>query len=363
MSKKSEGAKEAPQEVEPEVMEAPEVITGADRWLAEQRARVEAIAEEYRPHEIASGQDYRDSKRARASARKEIKAVEDARRAQVGAIKDAVRGFEAEVRDLLAPLTGIDAEYKQALAAWERLVVDSRTQAVEAWYLGQGGVVVDAVPFRALWDRYAAEGRWGLYGTTEVAIQEDVTRRVRAIEADLASIDAQPLDEGERMALKQDYLSTLDMGEAMGRAAERRRQREALEEAERRRAEAERQERERAEREEARAREEAERAERSRRERAGLGPEPPAATQAVEEAPGPVPVGPAPLPPEPVPMAPAAPVPVAPEPLRPWVVVVASATKSQMEEVARALSALGVSGSVRAGTVAQVAAREEVPYV
>lgn len=271
-------------EAEAEPLDPPEVITGADRWLAEQRARVEAIAEEYRPHEIASGQDYRDSKRARASARKEIKAVEDARRAQVGAIKDAVRGFEAEVRDLLAPLTGIDAEYKQALAAWERLVVDSRTQAVEAWYMGQGGVVVDAVPFRALWDRYAAEGKWGLYGTNEVAIQEDVTRRVRAIEADLVSIDAQPLDEGERMALKQDYLSTLDMGEAMGRAAERRRQREALEEAERRRAEAERQERERAEREEARAREEAERA---RRERAGLDPEPPAAAQAVEEAPEP----------------------------------------------------------------------------
>lgn len=274
-------------EAEAEPLDPPEVITGADRWLAEQRARVEAIAEEYRPHEIASGQDYRDSKRARASARKEIKAVEDARRAQVGAIKDAVRGFEAEVRDLLAPLTGIDAEYKQALAAWERLVVDSRTQAVEAWYMGQGGVVVDAVPFRALWDRYAAEGKWGLYGTNEVAIQEDVTRRVRAIEADLASIDAQPLDEGERMALKQDYLSTLDMGEAMGRAAERRRQREALEEAERRRAEAERARRERAEREEAREREEAERAERARRERAGLGPEPPAAAQAVEEAPEP----------------------------------------------------------------------------
>ena len=372
-------------EVEATVIDAPDVLSGADRWLAEQRAKVKGIAEDYQPHEIESAQDYRDSKRARTQARKAIKEVEDARRAQVGAIKDAVRDFEAQVRDLLAPLSGVDASYKEALAEWERLTVESRTQAIEAWYVDQGGVVVDAVPFQRLVDAFGAEGKWLNYGTNEVAIQEDVTRRVRAIEADLESIDAQSLDEGERMALKQDYLSTLDMGEAMRRAAERRRQREALEEAERRRQEAERAERERLEREEAeraaaeaerRAREETEHearlreAEEARLRRAEAGMEPAApgdAPMAPEAAPAPefAPFAPAPDPveappapaPDTAPQAPAAPpAPTFSEPgeaTAPWVVVVEAATRSQMELVAKAIGSLGVRGRVLPGTLAQ----------
>lgn len=361
------------EEVEATVIDAPDVLSGADRWLAEQRAKVAEIAEDYQPHEIESAKDYRDSKRARTQARKAIKEVEDARREQVGAIKDAVRDFEAQVRDLLAPLSGVDASYKEALAEWERLTVESRTQAIEAWYVDQGGVVVDAVPFQRLVEAFGAEGKWLNYGTNEVAIQEDVTRHVRAIEADLESIDAQSLDEGERMALKQDYLSTLDMGEAMRRAAERRRQREALEEAERRRQEAEREERERLEREEAEraeaeaarvAKEEAERQERlreaeeARQRRIETGQEAHEAAPAPEFAPfAPMPeqveAPPAPMP-DTAPQAPAAPIFSEPgEAPVPWVVVVDAATRSQMELVAKAIGSLGVRGRVLPGTLAQ----------
>ena len=217
------------EEVEPTLIEPPRILTGAEEWLRDQRERVERLAREYSPHEITTAQDYRDSKRARTAARKAIKEVEDSRREQVGAIKDAVREFEAEVRDLLAPLSGVDEGYRDAIRAWEALVVESRLQAIEAWYVEEGGVVVEAVPFSRILDRWGAEGRWRNYGTNEVAIKEDLTRRVRSIEVDLAAIDAQHMDDEERMALKQDYLSTLDMSEAMGRAAERRRQREALE--------------------------------------------------------------------------------------------------------------------------------------
>lgn len=366
-------ARKKAEEVEATVIDAPDVLSGADRWLAEQRAKVKGIAEDYQPHEIESAQDYRDSKRARTQARKAIKEVEDARRAQVGAIKDAVRDFEAQVRDLLAPLSGVDAAYKEALAEWERLTVESRTQAIEAWYVDQGGVVVDAVPFSRLVETFGAEGKWLNYGTNEVAIQEDVTRRVRAIEADLESIDAQSLDEGERMDLKQDYLSTLDMGEAMRRAAERRRQREALEEAERRRQEAEREERERREREEAEraeaeaarvAKEEAERQERlreaeeARQRRIETGQEAHEAAPAPEFAPfAPMPeeveAPPVPMP-DTAPQAPAAPIFSEPgEAPVTWVVVVDAATRSQMEMVAKAIGSLGVRGRVLPGTLAQ----------
>ena len=239
------------QEVRPEAIDVPEVISGADRWLAEQRARVAEAAAEYVPHEITSAEDYRESKRARTQARRAIREVEDARRDQVGAIKDAVRGFEAEVRDLLAPLSGIDDGYKAELAEWERLTVEARTQEVEAWYAETQGDVAQLVPFKALWDRFAAEGKWGLYGTNEEAIKQDVERRVEGVERDLETIGTAPYDAGDKDNVKAEYLRTLDLSGALRAAEEARRRRERMAEveAERAKREAEEAEAERAWRE------------------------------------------------------------------------------------------------------------------
>lgn len=225
------------QEVTPEVIDVPEVISGADRWLAEQRAKVAEIAKEYVPHEITSGDDYRESKRARAQARKAIKAVEDARRQQVGAIKDAVRDFEAQVRDLLAPLSGVDADYKAALAEWERLTIESRTQEVAAWYAETQGDVAKLVPFETVWQRYAHAEKWDLYGANLVQIEQDVAGVVESIEQDLATLDSAPYADEDKANVKTEYLRTLDLSGALRSADEARRRRERMAEVERQRAE------------------------------------------------------------------------------------------------------------------------------
>lgn len=225
------------QEVTPEVIDVPEVISGADRWLAEQRAKVAEIAEEYKPHEITSGDDYRESKRARAQARKAIKAVEDARRQQVGAIKDAVRDFEAQVRDLLTPLSGVDADYKAALAEWERLTIESRTQEVAAWYADTQGDVAQMVPFETIWQRYAHAEKWDLYGANLVQIEQDVAGIVESIEQDLATLDSAPYEPEDKANVKAEYLRTLDLSGALRSADEARRRRERMAEVERQRAE------------------------------------------------------------------------------------------------------------------------------
>lgn len=227
------------QNVTPELIDVPEVISGADQWLAEQRAKVSAIADAYKPHEITSGQDYRESKRARTSARKAIKEVEDARKQQVGAIKSAVKDFESQVRDLLAPLSSVDADYKAALTDWENLVVDSRTQSIQAWYEEEFSDIASVVQFKTLWDRFSAEGKWGLYGTNEVAIRDDVSKRVGEIEQDLATLDSAPYDDADKANVKAEYVRTLDMSSALRNADEARKAREAIE-----RAEAERKKRE-----------------------------------------------------------------------------------------------------------------------
>lgn len=225
------------QEVAPEVIDAPEVISGADRWLAEQRAKVAEIAKEYVPHEITSGDDYRDSKRARTQARKAIKAVEDARRQQVGAIKDAVRDFEAQVRDLLAPLSGVDSDYKAALAEWERLTIDSRTQEVAAWYAETQGDVAQLVPFETIWQRYAHAEKWDLYGANLVQIEQDVAGIVESIEQDMQTLDSAPYTDEDKRAVKSEYLRTLDLSGALRSADEARKRRERMAEVERQRAE------------------------------------------------------------------------------------------------------------------------------
>lgn len=74
-------------------------------------------------------------------------------------------------------------------------------------------------------------------------------------------------------------------------------------------------------------------------------------------APEPEPM-PAPAP-TPSPMPAPTPAPVA-EPLEAWTVEVPSATRSQMERLASVLKAQGITGSIRRGTPAQVAARMEL---
>jgi len=266
------------QDVEAEVIDVPEVISGADRWLAGQRARVAEIAGEYVPHEITTGKDYGDSKRARSQARKEIKAVEDARREQVGAIKDAVRDFESQVRDLLVPLKDVDAGYKEALDGWERLVVESRTESVRAWYGETQGDVASLVPFDTLWARYADAGKWGLYGTNEVAIQDGVTAAVAGIERDLDTIKRAPYEDVDRKAVTEKYLSSLDLSAALRDAEGARQRRERMAAVERERAE--REEMARAEEERDRLRHE--QTEQEERERAEA--ERAAALRAAEEA-------------------------------------------------------------------------------
>ncbi len=49
----------------------------------------------------------------------------------------------------------------------------------------------------------------------------------------------------------------------------------------------------------------------------------------------------------------------APEPVMPWVVVVPMATRAQMQSLAQSLKALGISGTIKQGTPADVASREE----
>ena len=218
-----------------------EQLGTVDAWLAERREQVAGIAGKYQPREITSRDEYRQSKRERTAARKAIKAVEDERRAKLGAIKDAVRGIEAEVRDLLEPLRGIDDGYREAIEAYERARHQAVLAEADAHYRELAPDLADMVPLSRLEEAYGVEDKWSSASMTGPRLCQLVDGYVDAIAADERTIEQLELPEGETRALKADFYSTLDLSAALRRANERKAKREEVERLEAERAERRRQ--------------------------------------------------------------------------------------------------------------------------
>lgn len=217
-------------------------LTEADRWLAEARSKVALIAAEYEPREIASEEDYAQSKRERAAARRAIKDVTDERQARTRAIKRAVADFEAQVRDLLEPLQGIDAAYKRELDAWDERVLQERHLQVAEAYAEMAPSLVPLVPYERLRELFGAAEGWDRRGVTTRQVVDMVAAHVQGIADDERTLDGLDYaDEEERRATKAEYFSTLDLRATLADARARREQRERVAALER-----ERQEREKA---------------------------------------------------------------------------------------------------------------------
>lgn len=219
-------------EVRAEPIDPPELLTGAEAWLAGQRARVAEVASEYVPHEIVSQDDYKASSDARKLLRQEIGDIEAARRQRTRAVKNAVNRFESEVRDLLGPLDELDADYTQAINDWKKLVVDSRAQSVEAWYEEELPDTAALVPFETLWGRFAKERKWDLYSANEMKVREGVAAAAADVTDHLRTIDGMGYPEADATALRSEYLRSLDFDEACRRVQADREQRARIDAAE-----------------------------------------------------------------------------------------------------------------------------------
>ncbi|MDY4523081.1 MAG: DUF1351 domain-containing protein [Atopobium sp.] len=287
-------------------------LTDPQKWILSTQQRVAEIVKDYAPHEIVSDKDYRESKRARTQSRKEIKAIQDDATERLSAIKEAVKAFEAAKRDVLLPLTTIDDSYKHHIGVYEALVIDSKLQDVEGAYMDYAPALVELVPFQKLREKYAAEDKWENIGTNVEDIKQSLFARVDRIGQDEKTIEAQQVDAAEKQAMKADYFASLDLGEVLRKSSERLR----VAELERQRTEA--------------------------LEREHLEQQRQQAEQVIEEvfAPEPAPV-----------QAPPAPASQA----HPWVVLIDSATREQMTQLAAALKQIGVSGSIKSGSLKEVA--------
>ena len=225
-------------DVKAEVIETPAALTEADRWLAEQRERVEARAKDFEAFDITTPEQYRDAKAQRKALRALIAEVDGDKKRMTKQLRDTLTSFNDAVGGILAGLKAEDAQYKSELDRWERQAVLDRDARVEERYRDEWPDLAEQVPYSRLRERYGAEWKADNYGTKEAAIWKGVEQACEAVSADVNSLRAQThvdgveLTEDDRRDLMADYLRTLDQRAAMGACISRVRQREALRRAE-----------------------------------------------------------------------------------------------------------------------------------
>lgn len=225
-------------EVEPEVMDAPAALTEADRWLAEQRERVEARAADFTAFDITTPEQYRDAKAQRKALRALIAEVDGDKKRMTRQLRDTLTRFNGEVAGILAGLQEEDAQYKSEIERWERQVVLERDARVEARYREEYPDLAAQVPYDRLRSRFGADWRADNYGTKEAAVWKGVEAACGSVAGDLETLRAQThvngveLTEDDRRDVVADYLRTLDLAGAQRACIGRVEQREALRRAE-----------------------------------------------------------------------------------------------------------------------------------
>lgn len=295
------------------------ILSKAEKWLAGAAERVATQCEQYKPPErIESEQMRKDCTNARTSVRKDVATIDAERKAMLRDAEDALKRFKSNVKDVLTPLTDLDAEYKRLLDEYEEQWRTDRVIELTEEYEGIAPDLVELVPFDRLMARFGNEkGKvWTNRSTNLVAAKQMLGEAIYTI-ADAERTIRESVPEEDVHDTLASYFGSLDLQAALSNARHLREQREQL------------------------ARLEAERA---AREAMWENPQP-----EVEPSPAPVP---APMPdPQPV-VQPVTDVP------HPWVIVASLATKAQMLQLRDYARSVGIPfDCIYSGTLEEVYGR------
>lgn len=296
-------------ETEAEVIDVPETMGRADRWLADLAAKTDGLMAKYGTHDVETEADYRDIKSARTMLRKDIAAIDAERKANVKSLEDALAQFRNRCNVVTEPLTRREAEYKRLLDGYDERWQQGRMDYVREAYEDYAPQLVGLVPYERIAHEWAKADKWMLRSVTDEGAADAMRKRVDGIAKNWATLDNLDMTDEERKSAKDEYLRTLDIESTIQHVTEGRERRARIAEIE------------------------------AARE----------ATERREQEVVPVPE-PAPEPePEPEP---------SPEPaVRQWVMAM-TATREQAEAVARAAYGIGATGRIYHGSMAEVWERE-----
>ena len=317
---------QAAQEVEAEVIENEATtleVTYTEATIASNfdalEAHVRKVVSEYdgAVYDLTSAQAVKEAKHDRSYLNGIKKEIDERRKAVKREYSKPLDAFEKRCKRITAIIDESSDAIKAQLDEAEQARKDALYSRLQQHYEEFAGLLVPVVPYERL-----HEDQWLNKTFGEIKAQQALEAKVSDVARDWETLKAQQETMPHYAGAEREFFRTLDLGAALNAAR-------LADEEDRRIAEL----------------------------KAAMAPEP-------EPEPEPEPIAapePEPMPapaPMPAPMPAPTPAPVA-EPLEAWTVEVPSATRSQMERLASVLKAQGITGSIRRGTPAQVAARME----
>ena len=319
-----------PQQVEAEVIETEATtleVTYTEATIASNmdalEAHVKKVVADYEgaTYDLTSAQAIKEAKHDRSYLNGIKKEIDERRKAVKREYNKPLDAFERRCKQITAIIDESTDAIKAQLDEAEQMRKDALYSRLQQHYEEFAGLLAPVVPYERL-----HEPQWLNKTFGEIKAQQALEAKVSDVARDWETLKAQQEAMPHYADAEREFFRTLDLGAALNAAR-------LADEEDQRIAEL----------------------------KAAMAPEPePEPTPEPEPEPIEIPE-PEPMPapaPMPTPMPAPIPAPVA-EPLEAWTVEVPSATRSQMQALASVLKAQGITGSIRRGTPAQVAARME----
>lgn len=319
-----------PQQVEAEVIETEVTtleVTYTEATIASNmdalEDHVKKVVADYEgaTYDLTSAQAIKEAKHDRSYLNGIKKEIDERRKAVKREYNKPLDAFERRCKQITAIIDESTDAIKAQLDEAEQTRKDALYSRLQQHYEEFAGLLAPVVPYERL-----HEPQWLNKTFGEIKAQQALEAKVSDVARDWETLKAQQEAMPHYADAEREFFRTLDLGAALNAAR-------LADEEDQRIAEL----------------------------KAAMAPEPepepmPEPEPEPVEIPEPEPM-PAPAP-MPAPMPAPVPAPVA-EPLEAWTVEVPSATRSQMQALASVLKAQGITGSIRRGTPAQVAARME----
>ena len=217
------------------------VITQAESWLAQTAEAVTDVCAKYEPPAvIADDDEFKAAKECRAACNNAYKKFDGERKAMLKEVEDRIKAFKAEVKDVLSPLSDLDARYKAVITEYEFAWREQRKAELADEYAKLApdlvahvdvdtGEIQDAlVPFDRVLERYGNEkGMVWLNRTGWTVVMASLQNAVYDIREGEKAIDAL-VDSEDVEAVKALYFLTLDQDRAIAEGKRLREQRERV---------------------------------------------------------------------------------------------------------------------------------------
>lgn len=209
------------------------IPTRAEKWLAGVSKRVAERRAQYKPPKrIESEQQRKDCVNSRASVRKDAAEIDAERKAMLRDAEDALKQFKSSVKDVLTPLTDLDAEYKRLLDEYEEAWRTQRIIELSEEYEGIAPDLVELLPFERLMEHFGSEsGKVWTNRTTNIMAAKQMLGEAIYVIADAERTIREQMegfgDDDVKSALTF-YFDTLDLQKALSNVRHMREQRERL---------------------------------------------------------------------------------------------------------------------------------------